>query len=107
MLLGTLLVGILVAHRRHVRQIHRAEVRLAAVEAADALLARWSAEGSWGAATSSGGFEDRDDFTWRWTVVTVPQLRQLGAAIGRLEIIGANGVPVESVEVLTTDTIQD
>ena len=105
MLLGTLLVGILTAHRRHAAQIRRAESRLAAVEAADTLLAQWSNEGRWGAATSTGRFDNREDLTWRWSIVPDSQLRRLGAAIGRLEIVAADGTPVEVVEVLTTDLL--
>lgn len=106
-LLGTLLVGILVAHRRHVEQIHLASARIEAAQAADDLLLKWSAEGTWGAVTSTGIFEGRDDLVWRWSVIPSPQLRQMGAAIGRLEVFAAvtsDERPLSSVEVITTST---
>jgi len=105
MLLGTLLVAILVAHRRHVQQIRSAEARLVAVQAADGLLAKWSAEGSWGAATSTGEFEGRRDLTWRWTVIPQPELSRLGAAVGRLEVVGNDGSILSHVDVLTADML--
>ena len=106
MLLGTLLVSILVAHRRHVQQIRSADCRLAAVQAADGLLAKWSADGSWGATKNEGEFEGRTDFTWRWTITPAPELNRLGAAIGKLEVVGAERTPLCSVELLTSDVIE-
>jgi len=105
MLLGTLLVAILVAHRRHVEQIRHAEARIAAVEAADGLLAKWSAEGTWGATKNDGEFEDRPGLAWRWTVIPTPGLTRLGAAVGKLEVIGNDGSVLSQVDLLTPDTI--
>src|SRR5688572_7323830 len=84
MLLGTLLVGILVAHRRPAEQIRNAKVRLAAIETTDKLLAKWTEQGIWGAVAASGHFEDQSNLVWRWTVLPAPELRRVGAAIGRL-----------------------
>jgi hypothetical protein len=103
MLLGTLLVAILVAHRRHVEQIRNAEARLVAVQAADGLLAKWSAEGIWGATRNAGEFEGRPDLTWRWTVIPAPGLSRLGAAVGRLEVVGSDGSILSQVDMLTAD----
>ena len=86
MLLGTLLVGILTAHRRHAAQIRRAESRIAAVEAADTLLAQWSNDGRWGAATSTGRFDNREDLTWRWSIVPDSRLRRLGTSPARSHV---------------------
>jgi prepilin-type N-terminal cleavage/methylation domain-containing protein len=105
MLLGTLLVAILMAHREHAKQIRNASIRLKAIEVADKLFAEWSEKGMWGTAKASG---EVPDFPWRWTVLPSPELRRLGASIGRLEIFAADRVdqaPMVQVEVLTTDTI--
>jgi hypothetical protein len=105
MLLGTLLVGILVAHRRHAHQVRRAQARLAAVEAADRLLTKWSEEGRWGATSDSGRCEDAEKLVWRWQVVPEPGLSRLNAAMGRLEIMekdAADSIPLVRLDVLTT-----
>jgi prepilin-type N-terminal cleavage/methylation domain-containing protein len=107
MLLGTLLVAILVAHRRHVEQIRHAEARLAATEAADGLLAKWSAEGTWGATKNAGEFEGRPGLAWQWTVIPAQGLNRLGAAVGRLEVVGRDGIVLSHVDVLTADVLSN
>lgn len=105
-LLGTLLVGILVAQRRHAEQINGAHARLTAVEAADKLLAQWSAGGNWGTASSSGQFEDEPKLMWHWSVIQSPELRPMGAAIGRLEVFAKENpaeLPFVRVDVVTAD----
>lgn len=107
MLLGTLLVGVLVAHRRHVAQIRTATRRLEAVAAADQLLESWRAKGAWGPDSKSGRFAEASNLVWRWSVSTPPELRPIYAAIGRLEVLDASRTdarPLASVEILTTRT---
>lgn len=104
MLLGTLLVGILTAHRRHVEQIRNAKTRLAAIAVAENLLEQWRKEGTWGAVARGGTIKGSSEFAWRWTVTTPPELQQLGATKGRLEIVRAgavNDVPLVAVELVT------
>jgi prepilin-type N-terminal cleavage/methylation domain-containing protein len=106
MLLGTLLVGILAAHRRHAEQVHGAKARLAAVSAADKLLVRWREEGEWGARATTGRCEGQDAMSWRWSITVAPELRSIGAAVGRLEIFCTNYFdqrPLASVEILIAD----
>lgn len=105
MLLGTLLVGILATHRRHAAQIRSAQARLAAIASADKLLADWREQGMWGAAAPSGNCEG-SELAWRWTVKNAPELRRVGAAIGRLEIVDKRSddtLPLVGVEILVTD----
>ena len=105
MLLGTLLVGILVAHRRHAEQIRGAAARLEAVEAAEKLFAEWSEKGIWGAAEPTGRFKEQPQLAWRWSVLPSTQLRRFGVAIGRLEIVSTvrqDIRPLVQVDVLTT-----
>jgi prepilin-type N-terminal cleavage/methylation domain-containing protein len=107
MLLGTLLVGVLVAHRRHVAQIRTATRRLEAVTAADELMESWRTKGVWGPESASGQFPNRGDLVWQWSVSTPPELRRVQAAVGRLEVYGADqqeGRPLASVEILTNTT---
>lgn len=105
MLLGSLLIGILVAHRKHVQQIRGAERRLAAIAAMDDLLAKWSVEGSWGATQSEGEFGGAKGLKWRWTIMPAAELRKLGASIGRLEAIDSSGELICQVELLTNDLL--
>lgn len=103
LLLGTLLVGLLSAHRQHTRQIRSAELRLEAIAAADQLLKSWQTEGTWGSVKSSGRFKDHEKFVWQWTVRTSPDLRGLPAAVGRLNVFSVDGdqeEPLVSVELL-------
>lgn len=108
MLLGTLLVGLLTAHRQHTRQIRIAELRLEAIAAADQLLKDWQAEGTWGSVKASGRFKDTEKFVWKWTVKRSRELRGLPAAVGRLEVFGVSTdrePPLVSVELLTSDVV--
>ena len=87
-MLGGLLSGVLVAYGRHVRQVRRAELRLAAVGATDRLLAGW-----FGAADSAvprrrdGRMPGDKRFHW-WTHV-LEDAKVQGAAgleVVRLEV---------------------
>lgn len=104
MLLGTLLVGILAAHRRHTEQVRSARARLEAVAAAEKLLESWCEKDTWGATSSSGRFAETSRLSWRWTITARPELRPVNAAIGRLEVLDGNShnqIPLVSVEILT------
>ena len=104
MLLGTLLVGILTAHRRHVAQVRAADARLAAIAAADKLLQSWQADGSWGPASTSGRFPGNGQLAWRWTVTARPELRRINAGVGRLDVLDGESeveTPLLSIEILT------
>jgi type II secretory pathway pseudopilin PulG len=108
MLVGTLLVGILTAHRRHSQQVASAKERLAAVAAADKLLDSWRATGAWGATTSSGIFKNKNNFVWRWTVTTPPELQRVGAAKGRLEVLRRESTddrPLVMIELVTGSAV--
>jgi prepilin-type N-terminal cleavage/methylation domain-containing protein len=105
MLMGSLLVGILVAHRRHAEQIRRADQRIMAAKLADRILSKWSSDGSWGGGKTEGRIDGTDEFTWRWRVESDSQLSRVGAAIGRLEIVDDQGNSYAQVELLTFDTL--
>jgi hypothetical protein len=104
MILGTLLVGIVAAHRRHTQQIRTAKEKHDAIVAADKLLGQWREQGMWGPAATSGRFPDRDDLAWKWSISTTAELSRMGGAIGRLEVF-STARPDESlaqVELVTT-----
>ena len=69
MLLATLLVAILAAFGRHVRQVRHGQIRLEAARAADALLAEWFAEGGNLPREDEGVMPDNARFLWRITPV--------------------------------------
>ena len=105
MLMGSLLVGILVAHRRHAEQIRRADLRIEAAKFADGLLSKWSADASWGGGKTEGRIDETDELTWRWKVESDSRLSRVGAAIGMLEIVDKHGNSAAQVELLTFDTL--
>ena len=84
--LGTLLVGIVLAKARHTRQLARADRVHEAVLAADDLLATWWADGP-GIPSNSRGPTPTDD-TLQWTTRPVEHdaLERLGARVIRVSI---------------------
>ena len=107
-ILGTLLVGILLAKASHTRQLARAERKAGAVQAADRLIREWwhSAEGV--PRNASGRVPDpRADrsgsFRWRTRVVERSGLRGLPARAVRITLSSAGeGPPDEDPLVAVT-----
>ena len=97
-LMGTLLVGIVMARGKHTRQLALADERLAAIAAADNLLASWWAEPASLPRSGSGTVPGRP--TWRWSIESVENesIEQLGAAIVRLTLHGNRPAPLVSVD---------
>lgn len=105
LLLSTLLVASLLAHGRHARQIRAAQEKLDAISVAEALLSEWNAAGQTGAPAREGRVSGRPELAWRWDVLESPELRPLGAAIGRLEIVSVTGKPLAAVDVVTSGSM--
>lgn len=108
LLLGTLLVGLLAAHRQHTQQIRAAELRWEAIAAADQLLQSWQTDRAWGSLKPAGRFKGHGKFVWQWTVRTSPELRNVPAAVGRLDVLVADNSqegPLVSVELLTNNVV--
>jgi type II secretory pathway component PulJ len=101
MLLSTLLVAILIANQRHAQQIRSARARLAAIAAAESIFTEWNTTNQWGAARAEGPVKDHPEFKWRWQLRESQELAQLGAAVGRLEILSQEGASLTAIEVLT------
>jgi type II secretory pathway pseudopilin PulG len=102
LLLSTLLVATLVAHGRHARQIRAAKEQLAAVAAAEELLSEWNSSGQTGAPAREGKISGPLQLGWRWEVIETPELRPMGAAIGRLQIVSAAGKSLTTIDVVTS-----
>src|SRR5688500_6139833 len=69
-LLGTLLVAVLLARGRYIRQAAIADRRLQAVAAADALLAQWHQDPRSLPRAASGDVPGDGQFTWRTRTVS-------------------------------------
>ena len=100
-------LSLVFAARSHVaRQQVRADRRLAAVAAADALLAAWWQDPSKFPRAGGGTVPGRPDLVWRTGIVPNPAAEALGSQAVRLEVTSAGppGVagarPVVSVEVV-------
>jgi len=85
-LLATLLVGIVLAAGRHGAQLRAAEQRLAAVRAADRLLAQWYGEPAGPPRDATGPVTGAPGLVWRTRPLVQPDAEQLGLEIVRLEI---------------------
>src|SRR3954454_16567129 len=85
-LLGTVLASVMIARGRFVRQWAQAEQRLAAVHAADAMLAQWLSAGSQAVPVpAQGRLDDQPGYVWRTRRVPSPQADELSAGVVRLE----------------------
>lgn len=85
-ILGTVLVGVVLAKSRHARQIALTQRRFAAVRAADELIAGW-----WAGAPSvpigqSGVIASDKSMAWQTLVVENEAIAQLGSRVVRVEI---------------------
>jgi type II secretory pathway pseudopilin PulG len=104
LLMSTLLVGILTAGSRHMRQLRLAKQRLAAAAMADQLLTAW-AQSEQNLAVGECDAPDTAGLAWRVRPVERPSSPEsLGVEIVRLEVFDAKADPTKqpliSVDVL-------
>jgi len=86
-ILGTILVGIVLAKSRNTRQLAEARRTAEVVRHADALLADWWADEA-GVPPDAAGVIDADPtLAWRTRLVANPPIEQLGARVVRVEVI--------------------
>ena len=107
LLVGTLLVTVLTAHRQNARQTRTAQQRLAAIDVLDGLLAD-----SAGTALlePNGKISGDNPFYWRTTVRRDAAAEVLGAMIVRVEVFDPQyeaGESLASVEMLTGGVFLD
>ena len=84
-LLASLLVAVLLARSRYVRQATAADQRLRAVEVADQLLSAWHRDPR-GIKTGTGLVSD-PAFVLRTSAVADPAVEELGARVFRLDVL--------------------
>lgn len=84
-ILGTILVGIVMAKSRHTAQLASAERRMAAVTVADELIASWWL-GEDIPVDQSGICERDESLAWQTRWVTNTPIEQLGARVIRVEM---------------------
>ena len=102
-LLSTLLVGMLTAYSRHVRQLNRASELNVAVELTDQLLADWFRESNPLSDNRTGIFEGNPDFFWRVNLNRTGPENQVGARIIVLQVLKTKepaSTPVLEVDLL-------
>jgi hypothetical protein len=85
-ILATLLVALLVARDRFMRQWVHANQRMEATIAADALLAQWWDRPEEFPRQAAGDVPGRPNLVWRTSIAPNPRVRQLGGQVIRLEV---------------------
>ena len=85
-ILGTLLVGIVLARTQHTRQLALATRKDAAIQAADELIASWWTNQEGIPINSSGYIPTDSTFAWRTQIIPNPEIEQTGAQAVRIEI---------------------
>lgn len=91
-LLGSVLVGILLARAGYLRQAARSSRRLEAIAAADALLTAWHQDPALLKPESSGALAGDSQLAWRTAIVPSAEAQSLGARIVRLEVLDERAV---------------
>jgi type II secretion system protein I len=102
-ILATMLWGVLAVKTSAIRQAHRAEQQLVAVEIADQLLNQWCASGET-PVPDEGGLEAHPSWGWRTTIVSDSESEVWGSEIAELQIVDLSGdkeyPPILSVQFL-------
>jgi len=98
-LLGSLLVGIILAGARLARQQGRAERRIEAAGIADALLAGWWANRDEFPRADAGDIPGRDGWRWRTQVVVRDETSALDAEVVALEVFAPQGAPEDAAAI--------
>lgn len=92
-ILGTLLVGIVLAQSRHTNQLVRARAQAQAVEQADQLIAQWWTRPQGVPIGEEGVFTDAERLRWQTRLVNNKPVQQLGARVVRVEVFDTSGDP--------------
>lgn len=85
-ILGTILVGIVLAKSRHTHQLTLAQWKMEAVRAADELLTHWWTRPEGIPMNEEGVIKHTPTMRWKTERVTNPSIEKLGAHVARLEI---------------------
>ncbi len=103
-LLGTLLVGIVLAKVRFTQQWTAADRRVQTVRAADELLTAWWATPGGFPRRAAGDVPGRPDLSWRTEPVSNPAVEALGGRAVRLQVIDRRD-PAGSTDPVTVDLV--
>lgn len=85
-ILGTLLVGVVLAKSRHTRQAALAQNKMQAVVLTDELIAGWWDRPEGVPASDSGVLSEEDGLRWQTQVVNNPEIASLGARVVRVAV---------------------
>lgn len=85
-ILGTILVGIVLAKARHTRQLALAMQQQTAVQAADELLTGWWAVKQGVPVEARGQLDTTPAMIWQTHVVANPEAQQLGSRVVQLQV---------------------
>lgn len=96
-ILGTVLVGIVMAKGRHMRQMALTHRQADIVSATDDLISRWWLNGQTIPAPRSGTLSGDPTLVWQTRLVTHPVLKSLEAQVVRLEVFDTRALPGEQV----------
>jgi prepilin-type N-terminal cleavage/methylation domain-containing protein len=110
-ILGMILVGIVLAKSRHMRQFGVAKRKQAAVRATDELITRWWSRPAGVPMDASGGVKGPPALKWRTKLIEKPGLEPLGGRVVRVIVRRASvkrnaSDPVEplvTVDLVVTD----
>lgn len=90
-ILGTLLVGIVLAKSRHTRQRADALSTVQAVQLSDALLSRWWSSRAGVPIGVGGVLSEAESLSWQTRLVEEPGISELGARVVRYEVFVDDG----------------
>ncbi len=97
-ILGTVLVGVVMAKARHTHQLALTERRNDALRAADELLASWWTEPQGVPVAQSGEFEAGVPLAWETRWVPNRAVEELGARVLRVEIRESPDGAIEPID---------
>lgn len=107
-IISTLLVGLLVAARRHVEQVRRARQTLDVAARVDALLYRWMSSGGLVLREDEGELPGEDGLRWKTQLVDTRHRRDLGIDLFSLKILTKSDTvgerPIVSLELASLNT---
>lgn len=96
-ILGTVLVGIVMAKSRHTRQMALTQRYTDIVHATDDMVSRWWLNERSVPAPASGHVGEDTSITWQTRLVASPKLRRLDAEVVRLEVFDTIPAPGQSL----------
>lgn len=104
-ILGTILVGMVLAKSRHTHQLALAERRSEAATAADELLSRWWANGRNVPAEAEGEMPTDAKLKWTTRVMDNSAIDELEARVVRLEVRDAGAGAANAPSLVVVDMV--